>query len=324
VKHLTPEQRIAFDEINRQTSAALESQEIAVRDIVEAAVNGAYRDLNTVLKAHPDITIVDLVAVITTLIGVYLADVASKARPFIEQMFLIALERATVGAALLTNAYDAAIHQAFTEMRDSEALTFAAAINDDLAQGIKATAFWPSVGFVGAAIVAGLGPSRVMRAAQQIEDAEPEFFIGKKEPADIAPGPRSVILSRATSTRMDNIVSVRFGDRLGLSKYVNIGVPDHVQCDTCWLSSEQDPLTLHEWQQLVVDGRFRPTEWKKIQKVTFVSARKCKTPLRHPHCRCRLSATSEIDEAGRVTTGRRYQAIEDFLNSQEGLVTVRQ
>jgi len=324
VKHLTPEQRAAFDELNRQTSAALESQEIALRGVVEAAIDGAYRDLVGVLKANPGISVTSLVAFLAGLIAVYLEQIAANARPYVEQMFLIGLERAAVGAALLTTADDAAIEQAFLEMRNSESLTFAATINDDLVQGVKATAFWPSVGFVGAAMVAGIGPERVLRAAQQIEDAEPEFYIAKREPADIAPGPRSVVLSRAASTRMDNIVSVRFGDRLGLSKYVNIGVPDRVQCNTCWLSSEQDPLTIHEWQALVVDGRFRPTEWKKLQKVTFVDARKCGTPLRHPHCRCRLSATSDMDQRGRVTTGRRYQAIEQFLNEQVGMVRVSQ
>lgn len=307
MRHLTPDQRLLIEDMHRVTSDQLQALETALAFLVAAVIQNAYDAVALALKVG-GLALDEIVGLLRQIIAATEADLAATTAPFVAEMFHVALERAAVSAVVMTGAHTDALIEAVAGMDGVDRAAIVTEVTAEMVGTLKATALHP---------VAGFPPGVIpIQAAVIAAKLDPEFS-DLAVLSQIAPGQRALVLSRAVATRTDNVVSVGLSDRIGVHEFVNIGVPDHVQCNTCWLASAQDaPLSLDEWQGQVLDGRFRPTPWKTFKKVSFVRAQIVHTPQRHRHCRCRLSAYDLSDERSIKTTSDRYDQIEAFLKSQ--------
>lgn len=315
--HLTPEQKMSVENMHLVTSDQLQMIESALALVIAAIVERAYVALVHLLKTLT-LSINDMVVLIREVTADAVLEMRDQIPPYVDEMVGVAIERALVSAALMTTAVPEAIIAAARQIGSVDRGDIVTAVTEEVIAGAKATALHPVGGFARAALVSGIGASFHVAAtiAAKVDEALPDGVV----PEPIATTERAKILARAVATRTDNVISVAFGDRIGVKKYVNIGVPDEIQCDTCWLASEQtQPLTLQEWNDSTLEGRFRPVPWQKRVKVRMVSSRIARVPQRHRHCRCRLSAYDLTDEAGIAMTGRRYGVVEEFLKSQYGV-----
>lgn len=75
---------------------------------------------------------------------------------------------------------------------------------------------------------------------------------------------------RTESTRVDNAVSVGFGEAAGAKTYANLGVGDTRQSKQCAIATKAKPLTIAEWRTFYSEGLY------------------IGTAPRHVNCRCRL------------------------------------
>lgn len=321
MKHLTPEQRMTVENMHLITSDQMQAIEVALALVVAAIIERAYAALVQALRSL-SLTINQKVSLVRDLTAASVLDMREQVPPYVDDLVGVAVERALISATLMTTTAHEVIIEAVRVIGGQDRGSIVTAVTEEVIAGAKATALHPVSGFGNAAVLAGLGASFAQAGAVAVSvDAA---LSATEVPQAIAPGPRAQILARAVATRTDNIVSVALGDRMGVNRYVNIGVPDFIQCDTCWLASEQDqPLTLEEWNSRVLIGRFRPVPWQRRVKVRRVSARVVRAPQRHRRCRCRLSAYNLTDELGIAMTGRRYGEVEAFLKSQYGTARER-
>lgn len=321
MKHLTPEQRMTVENMHLVTSDQMQMIESALTLVVAAIIARAYDALVSALRTMV-LTINDKVALVREIAAAAVLDLRDEIPPYIDDLVGVAVERSLISAALMTTSKAETIIAAARNAGIDDRGSIVAAVTEEVIASAKATALHPIAGFGNAAMMAGLGAA--FAPAAQVAALLDESVALDVVPEAIASAGRATIIARAAATRTDNVVSVMFGDRMDINRYVNIGVPDQIQCDTCWLASEQDqPLTLDQWNSHVLIGRFRPVPWQARVKVRNVHARVARVPQRHRHCRCRLSAYDLTDELGIAMTGRRYGEVEAFLRSQYGTARER-
>jgi hypothetical protein len=161
---------------------------------------------------------------------------------------------------------------------------------------LRSTALHPESALRAGLAEAKLWGSSVSEAAKVMIKIDP--LLESLPPIDstISALDRAKMIVRTESARIDNAVAVGLAETSGMTRFVNIGLPDERQSDECWQADLAKPMTIAEWNSKTLPAAVRHEPWRKRVKSHLVPEQVGHVSPRHPNCRCYMQGVPEPAE----------------------------